>query len=81
MKYRGARFCDMSCASGFATDRRYGAIYSAVRTPEGSYSAEHWSLVSCTCAYCGAEVAGRAEKRGPTWAVPDWEKRAMEVQS
>ena len=63
-----ARFCNTTCRDSFREDRRQGLIYPAIHTPEGKYSAEQWSLVNCSCAYCGASVQGRALKLPPNWS-------------
>lgn len=52
-----ARFCGPMCAESFKCDRQGGAIYPALHTPAGCYSAERWSLVNGTCCYCGEVVA------------------------
>lgn len=75
---RKARFCGEACRDGLATDRRYGAIYPAVHAEDGAYSVERWSLVALCCAYCGADVAGRAKDLPPNWPKA---VRATEVQS
>jgi len=64
-----ARFCGEPCRSGLHADRCAGAIYAAIRQPEGSYSVERWSLVNCVCAYCGADVPGRALDLPPNWPI------------
>ena len=66
-----ARFCNTNCRDSFKGDRAHGLIYQARRTSEGSYSAERWSLVSCTCAYCGAEVPGRPFDLPPNWPAKE----------
>ena len=61
-----ARFCSPACRDGFLCDRQRGAIYCAIRTDRGSYSAETWSLHNATCAYCNADT-GRPMPQPPTW--------------
>ena len=63
-----ARFCHAGCRNAMREDRRAGAIYPAIRTPAGSYSAERWSLRACSCAYCEAPVPGRPRLDLP----PEW---------
>jgi hypothetical protein len=50
------RVCGARCRDSFRCDRESGAFYLSIRSPEGSYTAEQFSLASGRCVYCNAVV-------------------------
>jgi len=53
------RVCNARCRDSFRCDRFAGAIYLSVRSPEGIYTSEQFSVLSGRCVYCNAVVTGR----------------------
>lgn len=62
------RVCGAGCRDSFKCDRTAGAFYLSVRSREGTYTAEQFSLASGRCVYCNAVV----NKRTRIAVTPRW---------